>query len=239
MWTSHLLNIMTDDTTLSTLVVINERNAHRRINDLLRRRGHDIENEPNGDRAVDAYVKMSKTSSPIVFLSLDVAGPLNGHLVGLEIREADDNARLVYVCSRIRRKTAEDVAFSAGAVAILEMPFTMSDLDEAWPQIMGDIPAAPGVLDLDDLYPDVRTIDGDEVVSVESLPPLPIPEDLPPPPEPLMPINPVQSSTGKKRRRFKILRTTLILGIIASIVSIAIVLFLSPDTLLQAVENIG
>ena len=77
------------------------------------------------------------------------------------------------------------------------------------------------------------------MVSVESLPPLPIPEDLPPPPEPLMPINPVQSSTGKKRRRFKILRTTLILGIIASIVSIAMVLFLSPDTLLQAVENIG
>ena len=79
----------------TTLLVINERNAHRRINDLLRRRGHEIENEPNGDRAVDTYVKMSKTSSPIVFLSLDVAGPLNGHLVGLEIREADKNARLV------------------------------------------------------------------------------------------------------------------------------------------------
>ena len=136
MWTNRLLHVMTDDYTLSTLVVINE--SLHRINDLLRRRGHDIENEPNGDRAVDAYVEMSKTSSPIVFLSLDVAGPLNGHLVGLEIREADDNARLVYVCSRIRRKTAEDVAFSAGAVAILEMPFTMSDLDEAWPQIMGD-----------------------------------------------------------------------------------------------------
>ena len=163
MWANRPLHIMTDDATPSTLLVINERNAHRRINDLLRRKGHEIENEPNGDRAVDAYVRMSKTSPPIVFLSLDVAGPLNGHLVGLEIREADDNARLVYVCSRIRRKTAEDVAFSAGAVAILEMPFTMSDLDEAWPLIMGDIPDAPGVSDLDELYPDVRSIDGDEV----------------------------------------------------------------------------
>ena len=66
---------------------------------------------------------------------------------------------------------------------------------------MGDIPNAPaGVSDLDELYPDIRSIDGDEVVSVESFPPLPIPEDLPPPPEPLMPINPVQSSTTKKKK---------------------------------------
>jgi len=233
MWTNRPLHIMTDDATPSTLVVINERNAHRRINDLLRRRGYDIENEPNGDRAVDAYVKMSKTSSPIVFLSLDVAGPLNGHLVGLEIREADDNARLVYVCSRIRRKTAEDVAFSAGAVAILEMPFTMSDLEEAWPQIMGDIPAAPGVSDLDELYPDVRSIDGDEVVPVESLPPLPIPEDLPPPPEPLMPINPVETKPQKKRRWAKILILIALLGVVGTAA------YFYQDILLQAVENLG
>ena len=175
MWANRPLHIMTDDATPSTLLVINERNAHRRINDLLRRKGHEIENEPNGDRAVDAYVRMSKTSPPIVFLSLDVAGPLNGHLVGLEIREVDKNARLVYVCSRIRRKTAEDVAFSAGAVAILEMPFTMSDLDEAWPLIMGDIPDAPGVSDLDELYPD----DGIQKIKVEDDDqPLTLPEPI-------------------------------------------------------------
>ena len=63
---------MTDVGLPSTLVVINERNAHRRINDLLRRRGHEIENEPNGDRAVDAYVRLSKNAPPVVFLSLDV-----------------------------------------------------------------------------------------------------------------------------------------------------------------------
>tara|TARA_X000001036_G_scaffold329589_1_gene308248 strand:- start:1974 stop:2648 length:675 start_codon:yes stop_codon:yes gene_type:complete len=224
---------MTDDATPSTLLVINERNAHRRINDLLRRKGHEIENEPNGDRAVDAYVRMSKTSPPIVFLSLDVAGPLNGHLVGLEIREVDKNARLVYVCSRIRRKTAEDVAFSAGAVAILEMPFTMSDLDEAWPLIMGDIPDAPGVSDLDELYPDVRSIDGDEVISVETLPALPIPEDLPPPPEPLMPINPVQSSPQKNRRFLKIFILISLLG------GIGVAVYCYQEALLQAVENLG
>lgn len=233
MWANRPLHIMTDDATPSTLLVINERNAHRRINDLLRRKGHEIENEPNGDRAVDAYVRMSKTSSPIVFLSLDVAGPLNGHLVGLEIREVDKNARLVYVCSRIRRKTAEDVAFSAGAVAILEMPFTMSDLDGAWPLIMGDIPDAPGVSDLDELYPDVRSIDGDEVISVETLPALPIPEDLPPPPEPLMPINPVQSSPKKNRRFLKIFILISLLG------GIGVAVYCYQDALLQAVENLG
>ena len=47
--------VMTDDATLSTLVVINERNAHRRINDLLRRRAM-TQNEPN-EIVVDAYVK--------------------------------------------------------------------------------------------------------------------------------------------------------------------------------------
>ena len=233
MWADRPLTNMTDVDLPSTLVVINERNAHRRINDLLRRRGHEIENEPNGDRAVDAYVRLSKNAPPVVFLSLDVAGPLNGHLVGLEIREADVNARLVYVCSRIRRKTAEDVAFSAGAVAILEMPFTMTDLEEAWPQIMGDVPAAPGVPDLDELYPDVRSIDGDEVVSVESLPPLPIPEDLPPPPEPLMPINPVEAKPKKKRRWPKILILIALLG------GIGTAAYCYQDILLQAVENLG
>ena len=233
MWADRPLTNMTDVDLPSTLVVINERNAHRRINDLLRRRGHEIENEPNGDRAVDAYVRLSKNAPPVVFLSLDVAGPLNGHLVGLEIREADVNARLVYVCSRIRRKTAEDVAFSAGAVAILEMPFTMTDLEEAWPQIMGDVPAAPGVSDLDELYPDVRSIDGDEVVSVESLPPLPIPEDLPPPPEPLMPINPVEAKPKKKRRWLKILILIALLG------GAGTAAYCYQDILLQAVENLG
>ena len=233
MWADRPLTNMTDVDLPSTLVVINERNAHRRINDLLRRRGHEIENEPNGDRAVDAYVRLSKNTPPIVFLSLDVAGPLNGHLVGLEIREADVNARLVYVCSRIRRKTAEDVAFSAGAVAILEMPITMNDLEEAWPQIMGDIPAAPGVSDLDELYPDVRSIDGDEVVSVESLPPLPIPEDLPPPPEPLMPINPVEAKPKKKRRWLKIIILIALLG------GVGTAAYCYQDILLQAVENLG
>ena len=233
MWADRPLTNMTDVDLPSTLVVINKRNAHRRINDLLRRRGHEIENEPNGDRAVDAYVRLSKNTPPIVFLSLDVAGPLNGHLVGLEIREADVNARLVYVCSRIRRKTAEDVAFSAGAVAILEMPITMTDLEEAWPQIMGDIPAAPGVSDLDELYPDVRSIDGDEVVSVESLPPLPIPEDLPPPPEPLMPINPVEAKPKKKRRWLKIIILIALLG------GVGTAAYCYQDILLQAVENLG
>jgi len=233
MWTNRPLPIMTDVELPPALVVINERNAHRRINDLLRRRGHQIENEPNGDRAVDAYVRMSKEEPPVVFLSLDVAGPLNGHLVGLEIREADTNARLVFVCSRIRRKTAEDVAFSAGAVAILEVPFTMSDLEEAWPQIMGDVPHAPGVPDLDELYPDVRSIDGDEVVSVESLPPLPIPEDLPPPPEPLMPINPISTKPKKKRRILQIFLLLAVLG------GAGMAVYCYQDTIMQAVQSLG
>ncbi|DAC27024.1 MAG TPA: hypothetical protein HA330_01840, partial [Candidatus Thalassarchaeaceae archaeon] len=141
----------------SALIVVNERNAHRRITDLLRRRGHTIEDQPNGDRAVDTYVKMRRESPTVVFLSLDVAGPLNGHLVGLEIRESDPNARLVYICSRIRRSMAEDVAYSAGAVAILQVPFTMSDIEDSWDQIMGPVPEAPGLLDLDALYPDLRS----------------------------------------------------------------------------------
>ena len=210
----------------SALIVVNERNAHRRITDLLRRRGHMIEDQPNGDRAVDTYVKMRRESPTVVFLSLDVAGPLNGHLVGLEIRESDPNARLVYICSRIRRSMAEDVAYSAGAVAILQVPFTMSDIEASWEQIMGPVPEAPGLMDLDTLYPDLRTIDGDEVVSVDELAPLPIPANLPPPPEPLMPINPVQAKR-KKRRWPKLL------FLIAILSGIGAAAYFQQDTILQ------
>jgi hypothetical protein len=201
----------------SALIVVNERNAHRRITDLLRRRGHTIEDQPNGDRAVDTYVKMRRESPTVVFLSLDVAGPLNGHLVGLEIRESDPNARLVYICSRIRRSMAEDVAYSAGAVAILQVPFTMSDIEDSWDQIMGPVPEAPGLLDLDALYPDLRSIDGDEVVPVDELAPLPIPTNLPPPPEPLMPINPVQEKKKKRRGTRRIISALFWFGLGAGI----------------------
>jgi len=210
----------------SALIVVNERNAHRRITDLLRRRGHTIEDQPNGDRAVDTYVKMRRESPTVVFLSLDVAGPLNGHLVGLEIRESDPNARLVYICSRIRRSMAEDVAYSAGAVAILQVPFTMSDIEDSWDQIMGPVPEAPGLLDLDALYPDLRSIDGDEVVPVDELAPLPIPTNLPPPPEPLMPINPIQSK--RKKRRWP-----RVLFLIAILSGIGAAVYFQQDTILE------
>ena len=106
----------------------------------------------DGDKAVDEYVEHKPD---LVLLSLDVPG-LDGHLAALEIRETDFDARIVFVTSRTRLDTAGDAAFSAGATAVLVTPVTAGDVDEKWDAIMGDIPGAPGLADLDELYPEME-----------------------------------------------------------------------------------
>ncbi|MBT6972585.1 MAG: hypothetical protein HOA04_05730, partial [Euryarchaeota archaeon] len=86
-------------------------------------------------------------------------------------------------------------------------------LEEKWQTILGEIPEAPGLEDLDELHP-MKDEDVIEV-SIEldgapmiNLPPLPLPAiDLPPPISdteevvPMLPINPI---IGKKKKRSKL-----------------------------------
>ena len=85
---------------------------------------------------------------------------------------------------RHQRQLAADATHSAGAVAWLEKPVTQGIIDDNWDMIMGDIPDAPGLEDLDKLYPeDVDEIrakrDDEEVVEVSTAMPLPAPLPIP------------------------------------------------------------
>ena len=153
----------------------------------------------DGDRAVDEYVEKKPD---LVLMALDISG-LDGHIAALEIRETDFSARIAFVTTRSGMALAEDAAFSAGATAILTTPITTADLNDAWPSLMGDIPGAPGLADLDELYPEM-----DEVA-----PPLPAM-----PPLPVMPKETAEVTVEKppkKKRRW--LRRILLMLIVAAI----------------------
>ena len=148
----------------------------------------------DGDKAVDEYVEHKPD---LVLLSLDIPG-LDGHLAALEMRETDYDARIAFVTSRTRLDTAEDAAFSAGATAVLVTPVTAGDVDEKWEAIMGEVPGAPGLADLDELYPEMET------------------EPLVMPPMPEMPPAPAAEETAeppRKKRRW--LRRIILLLVIS------------------------
>ena len=155
----------------------------------------------DGDRAVDEYVEKKPD---LVLMALDISG-LDGHIAALEIRETDFNARIAFVTTRSGMALAEDAAFSAGATAVLTTPITTADLDDAWPYLMGDIPGAPGLADLDELYPEM-----DEVA-----PPLPVIPPLPVMPEETVEVA-VQKPPKKKRRWLRRIILILIVAAIGS-----------------------
>ena len=158
---------MTSTSKPTALIVLRNRISAGRIHSILHQRGWLTELCGDGDRAVDQYVNLKPD---LVFIGLDIP-TLDGHVAALEMRESDHKARIVFVTSRTRLAKAEDAAFSAGAVAVLTSPLTQADFDQNWDAINGPIPEAPGLADLDELYPEID----------ESKPPVPLghPVDFP------------------------------------------------------------
>ena len=110
---------------------------------------------------------------------------------------------------------ARDAAHSAGAVAVLEKPVSRSALEDAWARILGPVPEAPGLEDLDALYPERES----------TAPPLPELPPLPLPPLPALPVNPaplpvvvvdpvVASAPAKRRRRWPLLLIVFVAGVV-------------------------
>ncbi len=156
----------------------------KRIQSILRSMGWQSTICIDGDKAVDEYVKKKPS---MVFMGLNIP-TLDGHVAALEMRESDPSARIIFVVSRSRIQKARDAAYSAGAVAVITTPLTQSDFDQNWVSMNGPIPEAPGLADLDELYPELDDIDEKppifpDEISTDGLPPLPrLPpiEDLPP-----------------------------------------------------------
>jgi hypothetical protein len=110
---------------------------------------------------------------------------------------------------------ARNATFSAGAVAWLQKPISGETLESAWSTILGPIPEAPGLEDLDELYPDRIQIEEDAGPLALPLP-LPALGGLPPLGElPDLPVVvPVESETAKPKKGKKRLLVLIIIGAI-------------------------
>ena len=171
-----MVRVTTTDDPEAQLVLIVDNNPMgiMRLSQIFTQKGWRIEVCEDGDLAVDTYVQHRPH---LVLLSLDIP-TMDGHTAALEMRETDSEARIAFMASRSQRELAADATHSAGAVVWLEKPVTKQIIDVNWEIIMGDIPEAPGLEDMDKLYPDVDTErakrDGEDVVEVTTaLPPLP------------------------------------------------------------------
>ena len=199
---------MTSDGKPTALIVHENGITASRLKSIMSQRGWDSQICDDGDKAVDEYVKMKPN---MVFLGLNLP-TMDGHVAALEIRESDPEARVVFVVSKSRLSKANDAAYSAGAVSVLVTPLTRADIDQKWVLMNGPIPDAPGLADLDTLYPDLEE-------ELPDLPPLPTPQFPEGPseisvlPSPMM--TPPEPPKPKRKRR--LLRILIPLAIIGSI----------------------
>ena len=210
---------MSEDEPKTALLVVGNPIVEGQLKRVLHKRGYTSEISGDGDSAVDQYVQLKPD---LVFIALDIPA-LDGHLAALEMRESDRKARIIFVSSKGRLARAEDAAYSSGAVGTLVTPIIDSIVEEAWGSWMGKIPEAPGLSDLDALYP----------VLEEKEPEFPPPLPLPPPLDPLSPSNPesgevelptlsplpqpISPSKPKKKRRW--LRILLLMTLIGASVA--------------------
>jgi len=178
-----------------------------RLREVFRKRGFAIEVCEDGDLAVDEYIKLDPE---LVVMSLDIPS-LDGHLAALEMREHGGDSRILFIAPNRLSELAVHATYSAGAVGWLAKPVSQSQLDEIWDQVLGPIPEAPGLEDIDELYPEDRIKpepDEIELPPIEELPPL---ESLPPIAElPSIEVEEAQTPRPKKRGR-KVLFALIIL----------------------------
>ena len=157
-----------EETAPTVLIVDNNPMSLMRLQEVFKIREFNVEVCEDGDRAVDEYIRIDPE---LVVIALDLPS-LDGHLAALEMREHGGESRIVFIASRRLAQLAEDASHSAGAVAWLEKPISFAVIEELWGQILGPIPDAPGLEDLDQLYPEDR-IKPQADEGVLHLPPLP------------------------------------------------------------------
>ncbi len=163
-----------DDAAAPTVLIVdNNPMSSMRLSNLFKTRNFVVELCEDGDQAVDEYIRLDPE---LVVLSLDIPS-LDGHLAALEMREHGGESRIVLVAPARMADVARNAAYSAGAVAWLQKPISGESLEAAWSTILGTIPEAPGLDDLDELYPDRVSIEEDTGPMVA---PLPLPGQLPP-----------------------------------------------------------
>ncbi|RJU94633.1 MAG: response regulator [Candidatus Poseidoniales archaeon] len=206
-----LVTEVDDESAPTVLIVDNNPMSSMRLTNLFKTRNFNVELCEDGDQAVDEYIRLDPE---LVVLSLDIPS-LDGHLAALEMREYGGESRIMFVAPARMAEVAKNATYSAGAVAWMQKPISSESLESVWSTILGAIPEAPGLEDLDELYPDRIQIEADEgpLLPLPGTLPLPLPDVSILPDLPV--VVPVESSAGKPKKGKKRLVFLVVLALVA------------------------
>ena len=165
-----------DEEAPTVLLVDNNQMSLHRLTNIFRQREFNVVTCDDGDKAVDEYIRLDPE---LVVLALDIPS-MDGHLAALEMREHGKDCRILFSAPKRQAELAQDATHSAGAIGWVEKPITASAIDSIWDLVLGPIPEAPGLEDLDTIHPVEEMIEVEEDEG-----PMPIPAPLP------LPINPL------------------------------------------------
>ena len=196
---------VSDEEAPTVLIVDNNKMSLHRLTNLFRQREFQVVVCEDGDRAVDEYIRLDPE---LVVLSLDIPS-LDGHLAALEMREHGNDCRILFSAPKRQARLAQEATHSAGAVGWIEKPVTAEALELIWNNVLGPIPNAPGLEDLDSIHPVEEMI---EIEEDEELLPAPIPIPVTSLPDNNQVIPQKKKSSKRKRLAIVTLIFSLIIG---------------------------
>ena len=189
-----------DEEAPTVLLVDNNQMSLHRLTNIFRQREFNVVTCDDGDKAVDEYIRIDPE---LVVLALDIPS-MDGHLAALEMREHGKDCRILFSAPKRQAQLAHDATHSAGAIGWVEKPITASAIDSIWDLVLGPIPEAPGLQDLDTIHPVEEMI---QIEKDEGPMPLPLPEIAPLPINPL----PVEERVVQKKKSSKAKRLLIVL----------------------------
>ena len=189
-----------DEEAPTVLLVDNNQMSLHRLTNIFRQREFNVVTCDDGDKAVDEYIRLDPE---LVVLALDIPS-MDGHLAALEMREHGKDCRILFSAPKRQAELAQDATHSAGAIGWVEKPITASEIHSIWELVLGPIPEAPGLEDLDTIHPVEEMIEVEEDEG-----PMPIPAPLPLPINPL----PIEETVQPKKKSSKAKRLLFVLVI--------------------------
>lgn len=195
-----------DEEAPTVLLVDNNQMSLHRLSTIFRQREFNVVTCDDGDKAVDEYIRLDPE---LVVMSLDIPS-MDGHLAALEMREHGKDCRILFCAPKRQAQLAHDATHSAGAIGWVEKPITAASIESIWHLVLGPIPEAPGLEDLDNIHPVEELIEVEEDIELPLLPEISLP----------LPINPLpiaeqiqpQKRTSKTKRLFVVLLLFTTLG---------------------------
>ncbi len=185
-----------DEEAPTVLIVDNNQMSLHRLTAIFRQREFNVVTCEDGDKAVDEYIRLDPE---LVVMSLDIPS-MDGHLAALEMREHGKECRILFSAPKRQAQLAKDATHSAGAIGWVEKPITAGAIESIWSLVLGPIPEAPGLEDLDSIHPVEEMIEIEEDIALLPILPLPVLE-----------ISPTLSQKKPKKRSGKAKRLLIIL----------------------------